>query len=908
MKKILLTILFLLITCNAWAATTFNDTTADHKWSTAANWSDGIPDSADAVTFNAAVTALIIDIDAVCASFDTSATTTITISGSGSFTDLGNLTLSDGVTWTHTGAMVLAPPTGTTAVIVTPSIVSKETPVKFPTSSLTFSGEGTVYLGATGLRGNLSTAGDVTHTRGTINLRSFAIKGLSFTSNSGETRAITDDSGSSVGSIICTGTSGTLFNISATGLTVSGTPNLKIGDVGRYPEKTLTGDITIAGAGKSWGDLLLRRHKGNYAYIISDSNSWRYATIETPNSDFPYNKVKIASGTTQTFLSLTAHGDPSYPIRIESTTSGSAATISDTTGMNTFLHTVIKDITATGGAVFGAGGSTNTNVSGNTGFLWADSNKTYYVKAGSAGGSDAAAGTSDATAWETIAKVQSTVIPGDTVYFRGGDVWTGATPVLTTTAGVSYYGTGYGSGKAIIRTASYTTNTGTVHIATSSNLFDGFEVDVADIGTSGILIGGYANSNADVNDTTIDNCLIHDAGSLESWLGGGISSSPRNSADGIPHTNHRIIIQNTIVHDTGRSGVSMYPAWTDYNGNANDVALLRNIEVYNAGKNGDTPESGNGFHLKDDSRNITAEFCNLHDNTYYGILYEAYLADPLTAVTNSIFRNSLVYENGISGISIFKSASNTTANMSIYLYNNLFFNNGVAAYAGSTSSQIVFSATDLSNSIVNIYNNTFFQDSAVVDVTYPTSILFGTGEESANGITGTPVINFANNIVYQTTCTSNVRGMIVDVGQKVTHNNNLIYCGTGEAGYKVRSGSSWYKTNAEVQTWESTAQVTDPTFTGGTLPTCFSDATGVCGTGTYGVDLRPNTTYFSITSGDVLGNGAVLASDYNKAINNAGTDSTYTRGTAWDIGAYEYTLDGGATIVNTGAVFSGCTF
>ena len=53
--------------------------------------------------------------------------------------------------------------------------------------------------------------------------------------------------------------------------------------------------------------------------------------------------------------------------------------------------------------------------------------------------------------------------------------------------------------------------------------------------------------------------------------------------------------------------------------------------------------------------------------------------------------------------------------------------------------------------------------------------------------------------------------------------------------------------------------------------------------------------------------GTVLASPYNKAINNAGTSSTYNRGAAWDIGAYEYTYDGG-TIVNTGAVFGGISF
>jgi len=99
--------------------------------------------------------------------------------------------------------------------------------------------------------------------------------------------------------------------------------------------------------------------------------------------------------------------------------------------------------------------------------------------------------------------------------------------------------------------------------------------------------------------------------------------------------------------------------------------------------------------------------------------------------------------------------------------------------------------------------------------------------------------------------------------------------------------------------YDTNAKTADPLFTGGDLPTGF--------TGTYGTDMVPNQTYFSITSGDALGNGPVLTSTYNKAINYAGTSSTYNRGTAWDIGAYEYTYDGGV-IINTGAVFSGCTF
>jgi len=53
------------------------------------------------------------------------------------------------------------------------------------------------------------------------------------------------------------------------------------------------------------------------------------------------------------------------------------------------------------------------------------SQTTYYVKNG---GSDAAAGTSDATAWETITKVnsiQSSLVPGDNILFKRGDTFIG---------------------------------------------------------------------------------------------------------------------------------------------------------------------------------------------------------------------------------------------------------------------------------------------------------------------------------------------------------------------------------------------------------------------------------------------------------------------------------------------------
>ncbi len=72
----------------------------------------------------------------------------------------------------------------------------------------------------------------------------------------------------------------------------------------------------------------------------------------------------------------------------------------------------------------------------------------YYVKTS---GSDSANGLSDATAWATIAKVNSSMNifkPGDAILFRSGDTWSNVT-IIIGTAGVqgnnimiSSYGSG----------------------------------------------------------------------------------------------------------------------------------------------------------------------------------------------------------------------------------------------------------------------------------------------------------------------------------------------------------------------------------------------------------------------------------------------------------------------------------
>jgi hypothetical protein len=77
--------------------------------------------------------------------------------------------------------------------------------------------------------------------------------------------------------------------------------------------------------------------------------------------------LKLKNGATSAVGSLVTTGTTlKY---LESTTSGSQATISDTTGTNTVTYLSVKDSNATGGAVFDGTSATNVNAGNNTGWI-----------------------------------------------------------------------------------------------------------------------------------------------------------------------------------------------------------------------------------------------------------------------------------------------------------------------------------------------------------------------------------------------------------------------------------------------------------------------------------------------------------------------------------------------------------
>ncbi len=114
---------------------------------------------------------------------------------------------------------------------------------------------------------------------------------------------------------------------------------------------------TFSGGGKTYNNLII-----NGTTTVSGSNTFAALTVNASKT------LILTAGTTQTVTTLTATGESDQIITIQSSSSGTAATISQATGTVNAKWCTIKDSTVTGGATFNAYFS--TNVSGNTGWVF----------------------------------------------------------------------------------------------------------------------------------------------------------------------------------------------------------------------------------------------------------------------------------------------------------------------------------------------------------------------------------------------------------------------------------------------------------------------------------------------------------------------------------------------------------
>lgn len=253
----------------------------------------------------------------------------------------GDLTLGAGMsTASGTNGIFFS---GTGSQTITSNGVTINTPIEFDGSG------GTRTLGDAL---TLASTRALTFTRGTFNLNNQNMSVGSFLSSNANARTLTLGSGT----IAITGAGATAWNTAtSTNLTVTAsTATISM---------TSASAKTFAGGAKSWPTL---NQGGAGTLTITGANTFADITDTTNGTT-----IVFPAGVTNTFTRFSLSGAAGSLTSIESSSAGSAATISKASGTVAPTYLSIKDSTATGGAVWSAPTNRgNVDVSGNTGWIF----------------------------------------------------------------------------------------------------------------------------------------------------------------------------------------------------------------------------------------------------------------------------------------------------------------------------------------------------------------------------------------------------------------------------------------------------------------------------------------------------------------------------------------------------------
>lgn len=194
----------------------------------------------------------------------------------------------------------------------------------------------------------------LTLTQGTITANNQNITCKQFSSSNTNTRVVTMGSGTWT----LNGTGDVWDTTTTTGLTVTAnTSTISITDTSATAK-------TFKGGGKTYSTITITGDN----VTIAGSNTF---TTMNLNNGGQTNGTIFTSSTTQTVTNFSTNGSAGSLAKITSSTGGTAATLSKSSGTIIEDYMNIQDSTATGGAKWYAG-SHSTNVSGNTGWIFSD--------------------------------------------------------------------------------------------------------------------------------------------------------------------------------------------------------------------------------------------------------------------------------------------------------------------------------------------------------------------------------------------------------------------------------------------------------------------------------------------------------------------------------------------------------
>jgi hypothetical protein len=334
---------------NSWSATSGGACTASAPTSADVCYFDAVTPNGT-TTVNATLTCKGLDFTGY----------TGTLAGTAGISSVsGNFVLSTGMTWTYTGTIAVTNASNAAMTITSNGATQSATwTVDTLNGSMTLAD---AYIGTAGFA----------FTRGVFSDGGNAFRTLNFTTGGAGNTSVRTIQIAADWSITGSGGTNIFAFPSITNLTwtPTGTPTIKFTDTSSANHR-----IQVNVAGFNFGTTNIWLNNGaNGGALAFITGMGTFADIKI---DAGAHTFTLVAGQTLTISSLTTNGALGAVTTIVSSSAGTPATISDSSGTNVCDYCSIQDSTATGGATWNA--THSTNVSGNTGWNFLTSSSPYY--------------------------------------------------------------------------------------------------------------------------------------------------------------------------------------------------------------------------------------------------------------------------------------------------------------------------------------------------------------------------------------------------------------------------------------------------------------------------------------------------------------------------------------------------